>query len=160
MKYFKNKKRGIGSLEVLIGISIIFVSIFSTISSYHFFLKITQKNTKTIKTQYLLEEGAEAIRIIRDSDWTSFSNINVDTDKYLFFDGNTWVLADNNIYIDNFFERKIIIKNVYRDSDDKIAEAGTLDLGTRRADIYVSWFGASGTTTDSISIYLTNLSDD
>ncbi|MFC1623666.1 hypothetical protein ACFL05_00925, partial [Patescibacteria group bacterium] len=152
-------KKGISLLEVVIGISIIFVLVVSVVSTYNFFFRVAQKNTKTVKVEFLLEEGAEALRSIRDSGWEDFVNISSDTDHHLIFEEGVWKSTENNIYTDDIFERKFIITDVYRDNEDDISETGTLDSGSKKAEVFVSWSESGATTTQSISTILTNLFD-
>lgn len=156
----KQKKiKGFSLIEVIIGLSIIFISLISIITSYNFFLKVVNNNTKVAKAEFLLEEGVEVLRFIRDKSWNDFSGIPLSENKFLVFDAGTWIISDENNYIDNLYERSFVIDNVYRDSNDDIAETGTLDPETKKATISVSWSNLGATTTNSTSIYLTNLFD-
>jgi len=151
------QKKGFGLIEAVIGVSIVLVSLLSTISAYNFFLKIAQKNTKIIKAEFLLNEGVEAVRSIRDLSWIDFVNMNNDTDCYLSFVDGFWQSSSNNIFIDDVFERKFIITDIYRDENDNIASSGTLYPNTKGVKVLVSWNNSEATTTKSMDIILTNL---
>ncbi len=157
--FMNQKTRGIGLIEVVVGLSVIFVSMVSVMTAYNFFLKVANNNTMVVKAEFLLEEGVEALRFIRDKSWNDFSNIPTDTTYHLVFQEGTWLATSTNLYIDDFFERKFSINNVYRDSGDDISETGVLDDGSRKVIVSVSWFGAGATSTRSTSVYLTNLFD-
>lgn len=147
-------------IEMIIGISIVFVSIVSVVTVYHFFVRVSQVNAISVKAEFLLEEGVEAVRSVRDNSWTNFSAIPVNTEKHLSFLNGAWGVVDENNYIEGFFERKFIITDVYRDADDNIAETGTLDAGTKKVEVFVSWNDRGATTTKSTVIYLANLFED
>lgn len=155
----KQKIKGFGLTEVIVGLSVIFISLISIITSYNFFLKIANNNTKIVKAEFLLEEGVEVLRFIRDKGWNEFSNISLAENKFLIFQNGTWEISDENNYTDNLYERSFVIDNVYRDSNNDIVETGTLDTETKKVTISVSWSNLGSTTTNSTSVYLTNLFD-
>ncbi|OGD69651.1 hypothetical protein A3I18_01775 [Candidatus Campbellbacteria bacterium RIFCSPLOWO2_02_FULL_35_11] len=152
-----NFKKGTSLIEIIIGLAIISTSFFSVISAYHFFIKVAVRNASETKVSYLLEEGVEVTRFLRDSDWTSFSTLATSTDYHLVFDGGTWKATTTNIYIDNRFERKFVLGDVYRNIDGDISDVGTLDAGARKIDVFVSFPSGNSTTTRSVNLYLTNL---
>ena len=62
------------------------------------------------------------------------------------------------MYVDNIFERIFTIENVGRDAnDDIIGSGGINDPDTKKIVVSVSWRGRNGTTTESMSTYITNL---
>lgn len=152
-----NSKKGTSLIEIIIGLAIISTSFFSVISAYHFFIKVAVRNASETKVNYLLEEGVEITRFLRDSDWISFSALATTTDHFFVFDGGTWKATTTNIYIDNRFERKFVLSDVYRDINGDISSTGTLDAGVRKIDVLVSFPSGNSTTTRSVNLYLTNL---
>ena len=105
----KQKTRGVSLIEVIVGLSVIFVALVSVVGSYHFFLKVANSNTMVAKAEFLLEEGVESVRFIRDKSWGDFSGLSTETDYYLAFQDSTWSATTTNIYIDEFFERSFVI---------------------------------------------------
>ncbi|OGD67137.1 hypothetical protein A2442_01940 [Candidatus Campbellbacteria bacterium RIFOXYC2_FULL_35_25] len=152
-----DKTKGSGFVELIIGLSIIFVALTSVVSSYNFFFKVAKNNTKVIKAEFLLEEGVEVLKFVRDSDWTNISSLSSGSDYYLSFDGSLWSVSNTNVYIDDTYERKFVISDVYRDVDDNIAGMGALDIGTKDIEVFVSWLSSGATSTRSINIILTDL---
>lgn len=149
---------GIGLIEAVAGISIISVFLFSLMLASQLSQKIVGESVKNIQAYFLLEEGADAVKILRDASWSSgIGNLSAGTDYYFSYNGTTWISTSANVYIDGFFERKFSLNNVYRDANDDIALSGTLDNGTKKATVSVSWRGRTGTTTKSASFYLTDL---
>lgn len=149
---------GTGLIEAVAGISIISVFIFSLMLASQLSQKIVGESVRNIQAYFLLEEGADAVKIFRDTSWSSgIGNLTVGADYYFNYNGTTWVSTTDNIYIDGIFERKFVLNNVYRDINDDIVVSGTLDNGTKKATISVSWRGRTGTTTKSASFYLTDL---
>ncbi len=157
--FYKNKQKGFSLLEVVIGLGILSFIIFGLFSVSELSLRIIHENTKNIQAAFLLEEGIEAIRVLRDSGWQlNIQPLNSSTDYYLEFSGAIWKSTTTNLYIDNIFERKFVFSDVYRNTDDDISDSGTLDSNAKKVTVYVSWLlPGTGTTTKSISTYLINL---
>ncbi len=152
---------GFSLIEVIIGIAVVTVSVVSVVSTYNFFLRVAQKNVQTVKAEFLNEEGLEAVRSIRDTSWSDFvNNISTSTDYFLNFNTNMWEATSTNSYIDDMFERKFVLYDVYRDIGDNIVfSGGDMDLGTKRVEVTVSWSSLGATTTRSSEIILSNLFD-
>lgn len=160
MKFLRNV-RGSGLIETVVGLAIIFVSIFFLIKTYNYYLKFALSHKNDVEASLLLEEGVEAIRFIRDRGWSSYiSPLSVATPYSLYFDGSVWMSTTTNKYVDETFSRTFIINDVYRGSNDQIAQSGTLDPGTMKATVSVSYPTILGTTTKSMSFYIANLFND
>jgi Tfp pilus assembly protein PilV len=153
----KTSSSGFGLIEVVIGAAIISISLFGIVSLFGKSIQISREIGKKVQAGFLLEEGAEAVRIMRDSSWSNISTLNNSTDYYLVFANGTWATSTVNTFIDGKFERKFTLSDVYRDGNDDIAPSGTLDTGIKKVNISVSWFGKNATTTESVSLYLANI---
>jgi hypothetical protein len=121
-------------------------------------------NTNKIQATYIMEEGVEAIRYLRDGGYSSNINTLISgVPYYLLFDGSNWSTTITSSLIDNKFDRTITIADVYRrDSDDDIvdilsSDPKTLDGSTVQATVKVMWDGL-GIAQEEISsiIYLTD----
>lgn len=151
-------QKGFGVLEIVIGIAILSFSLLGLFMVSHISLKIIDDDTGNIQAGFLLEEGLEAVKVLRDSGWdANIKTLNAGSNYYLTFNGSTWQSTTTNTYIDNVFERKFILENVNRDINDDISVSGTPDQDTKKVTVYVSWLGRNSTTTKSISTYITNL---
>ncbi len=156
-KNYKINNSGFGLIEVVIGAAIISISLFGMVSMFSKSIQISREVGKKVQASFLLEEGVEAVRIMRDSSWSNISSLSNSTDYYLVFSNGSWATSTMNTFIDGKFERKFVLSNVYRDSNDDIATSGTLDTGIKKITVSVSWFGKNSTTTESVSAYLANL---
>lgn len=152
-----NFKNGFGLIEVIVGVAIISVSFLGLMSVAHLSFKILERSSHNLKAGFLLEEGAEAVKIIRDSGWSNINSLSNGVNYYLNFNGTTWLTTATPVYVDNIFERKFVLSNVYRDINDDIATSGTIDTGTKKITISVSWKEGGSTVTQSFSTYITNL---
>lgn len=155
----ENKQKGIGLLEVIIAIAII---VGAVLASYLFFgvaIKLARQSLETVQASLLLEEGFEAVRVMRDDNWDSnISSLALDTTYYLHFDSNTWVSTTTPQVIDDKYTRTFTLSSVSRDSnDDVVTSGGTVDSDTKEVSFEITWQTASGSDkTVSAQSYITN----
>ena len=150
--------KGFGLIEIIVGSAILTVSLAAVATYFQKSLQFNQDNKKIVQASFLLEEGLEVVKFFRDTSWLNISGLTSNTSYYLKFDGTKWATSTSNVFVDNLFERKLVINNVSRDAnDDIVSSGGTNDADTKKATVSVSWGGRNGTTTKSISTYLTNI---
>lgn len=151
-------QRGFGLVEVLVGAAIISGVLISLLGVAGNFVRVSHATVKATQAAYLLEEGMEAVRLIRDEGWTeNIVPLTVGTLYYLEWSGTSWVATTSPVSIDDMFERSFVLENVYRDGNDDIAGSGTIDSNTRALTVTVSWRGTGqATTSKSLSTYITN----
>lgn len=154
----KKINNGFGMLEVVVGVSIIAFAIFSLFLVAQISLRVSEESSENVKAAFLLEEGVEAVKLMRDMSWQNIGNLTVSTDYFFTFNGASWATTTTNVYVDGFFERKFTLENVYRDANqDIVSSGGVLDTDTRKLNVFVSWNSRTGTTTKTISTYVANL---
>lgn len=150
--------KGFGLIEIVVGVSIVSICLFGLAAISELSLKSMGEALKSTKASFLLEEGMEAVKILRDAGWSqNLAVITPGEKKYLNFNGAGWQLNSSNLYIDDIFERSFVLENVYRDSNDDITLSGTLDPDIRKITVSVAWYGRKGTTTKEITGYIANL---
>lgn len=153
--------RGVSVVEVIIGTAV-FVAVVGVVTNmYARLTEAVLDNTQTLQATLLLEEGGEVVRIMRDNGWGSFlAGVDLNTPYYYSFDGSNWSLATTTpVYVDGIFLRSVAFDEVYRDGNDVIAQSGTLDPNTREAVVSVSWSEETGTTTQTQTLYISNIFD-
>ena len=156
-KFYK-KSKGFGLIEIIIGSAILTVSLIAISTYFQKSLQLSQDSGKTVQAGFLLEEGVEVVKFFRDTSWVNISSLTAGSSYYLQFDGSKWATTSSNVFVDGIFERKFVIDNVSRDAnDDIVSSGGTNDADTKKAAVSVSWLGRNGTTTKSISTYITNI---
>ena len=162
-KLKNNYSRGIGLMEIIIGTTIISLSLVGLITSFNLFVSTGLSNTQKVQAVYILEESIEAFRYIRDDGWTAnISTLSKNVSYNLAFDGSNWEATTTSALIDNVFDRTITIVDVYRrDSDDDIIastspDSKTLDPNTVQVTASVSWDGDEVNATT----YFTNIFND
>lgn len=123
------------------------------------FMSISQEIT-SLKAHYLIVEGLEGIRSMRDENW----NVLVDGTKHFEYDesdplNKVLILSDGEETVLGFYRRRLEISSVSRDPDTgKIIPYDPLfiDNDTKQVEVIVQWDYKGIERTDMERIYLTN----
>ena len=158
----KNKTSGFGSIEILVASSIIAIAFLGLKSTATMSLKILNLSTHRLKASFLLEEGMEALKIMRDNGWVNVGELNPYISYYFVFEDSTWKTTSVNTFIDGVYERTITIPNRIKreDGTDDIVPPGPgtyTGLGTRGFNYTVSWSDGKSTSTESVYGYIMNI---
>lgn len=165
MRYFlqKNKSYGFTILEIVLGIAMITAFLVSNSYYYKKVLDVSEETTHSIQSGFLLEEGVEAVKLLRNESWsTNIDPLVAGTPYYLHWTGAAWVLTTTPEQVETVFTRTLKFENVNRDgSDDIVTSGGALDAGTKKVVVDVSWSskGNRATSTKSVEAYVMNLFD-
>jgi len=153
-----SKNSGFMVVELLIGVSIITVSIFAAMIVAQKSINVSRQALHVSQASFLLEEGAEAVRIVRDNAWSNISNLTASASYYPNFSGGTWVL-DSNLNTIGIFTRNVSVSAVNRDDTTKdiVTSGGTTDAGTRLVTVTVSWLEGATTVSKSIQFYIMDI---
>ncbi len=122
-------------------------------------IEVSSRTIHTMEASFLLEEGVEVMRILRDS---NFDNVDPAiegySNQYLTLVSNTWSLVDAP-QTNGIFTRIINIYPVYRDAttSDIVTSGGVLDTGTSKITVTVSWSEGTTTLSKSLTFYLSDL---
>ena len=145
-------------IEVLVACSIISIVTFGVFSAAQRGIQLSQLALRETQASFLLEEGVESVKTIRDTSWTTISNLTLGVAYYLSFNttNNTWSLEITPNTTDNF-TRTVVFSDVYRNSNDDIASSGTLDVRTKKVSVNVAWPSSSGTASKTLSFYLADI---
>lgn len=159
MKIFKKifKKESAQSLvEVVIAISLVSIVFTGSWQILHdSFMSIHQELTAT-KAHYLVVEGLEGVRSIRDEDW----NVITDGTWHFSYDAENGIVnLEAGAEDVGAFSRRMEVSSVRRNTDTgKITEDPTWDFDpdTKLVEVIVQWYYKESLRTDMESIYLTN----
>lgn len=153
------QKIGAGLIEVVIGVGIMTLTIVGLTNAYGLFIRSAAAQSKFVKAQFLLEEGVEALRTLRDESWSSLDGLTKSTTYWMSFDNSLslWEATSTQTFVDGEFERSFVLDEVRRDGNDRIALSGTLDPGTIKVTVKVEWQFRNATNTSSVETYLANL---
>lgn len=156
MKSVVQEQKGFFLIEVVVAVSVIAVVLILLLGSIQNTVAVSKRSLEQVQSAYLLEEGAEAIKVIRDNQWSNISGLTSGVQYYLFYNGTTWVTTTTPNIIDQF-TRTVTVVPVYRDATDDIASSGTLDAGTRRVTVTVSWTAPRGVQNKTMALYVANI---
>jgi Tfp pilus assembly protein PilV len=156
---YKNSNKGISIVEVVVATTIMLVAVVSIVSLFGGLTSLAVKNAPKVQAAMLLEEGVEALRIMRDAVWTAnINNLSNSTTYRLVWQNSRWQATTTAIKIDSFFDRTFTFAAVNRDptSYDIVTSGGTLDTGTRLVTLNVAWFDGTATSTRTLQFNLYN----
>lgn len=149
---WKDNKKGILVIEVLIVVAIITIGLSNLLGLTEFSIRGSNLAKETAKALNLTKEAIEATRSIRDGDWDKMIGGNhglTNADGYWDFEGTENIIDE--------FTRTILIENVQRDTNDNIVESGgTNDLDTKKITVIISWYEKGKIRQIEIPTYLTN----
>jgi Tfp pilus assembly protein PilV len=157
-----NGTKGFLLIEVVLAVGMFTVVLISISAYFQKALEVSKDTTRRIQSGFLLEEGIEAVKFLRDQSWDAeIATLTPGTSYYLYWDGGTWVSTTTPQMIEDIFTRSFRLANVNRDfvSNDIVSSGGYTDVGTKKLFIDVAWLrrGGGATTTDSAETYITNL---
>ncbi len=150
-------KSGFTLIEVIIASAIIVTGVLALSEGYTQYIKFALMHEKNIQAAYLAEEGLEAITYIRDLRWNSIKTLSTTSPVYLSWNSTRWQTTNTPEYVDGEFLRTITIADVFRNGSDQIASTGTYDPNSRFVTAMLSYRQGTGTTTKTISTYITNI---
>ncbi|MDO8500144.1 MAG: hypothetical protein Q7S66_05860 [bacterium] len=155
-----NQIGGFGLIEVVVGVAIMAGTFVALAGIARFSLSIIDNANFELRSAFLMSEGVEAVKIIRDQGWTSnIAPLANGTTYYLSYASGAWsITALPQPAIDDLFQRTVTFAQVRRDvSDNIVSSGGSIDSGTRQVTVQVTWQYLGRTYTYSIVTYITNL---
>jgi Tfp pilus assembly protein PilV len=161
--YSYKSKRGFMLAEVVIASAIITVVTFAIVSAAQKGIILSQRALHETQAGYLLEEGAEATKSIRDSSWTTISNLTPGAIYYLSYSTGAsspagWSLTTTNPgVLDSRFTRTVVFSDVSRDSNEDIAPSGTVDTHTKKVLVTVSWPYSGVIISKTLTFYIVDI---
>jgi hypothetical protein len=156
------KTTGVSVIEILIVVLIITLCLLGLVALANFSLLASQSYKNTTIAESLARGEIEAIRNFRDGttwDANGLGTVLLDTVYHL---GKTadnppkWQLISGQ-EDSGIFSRKVIFSSVLRDSNDNIVmSGGTIDPGTKKAVVTVSWQERARSHQIVLTAYFTN----
>lgn len=157
--FISSRQKGFSIVEVVIASAIISASLLAIIGISQQSLVASRRALNTYVASTLLEEGAESVRIVRDSAWTNISSLSPATTYYPLFSSGAWSLTTTaSDGVVGIFSRTVTVSAVNRDaSDDIVSSGGTADAGTKLVTVTVSWNEGGTVASKTISFYVSDL---
>jgi len=135
---FSVKQSGFSVVEVVIAASILLALVVAISASLQAFVTLSRHTTDVTQATLLVEEGGEALLLMRDIDWEiNFGNTELDTVYNLYWNGTSYVLSTSSVAIDGLYRREVVFDSVSRDNDGILDENGDVDTNTLKAAIAV-----------------------
>lgn len=158
-KIAKNEKftAGFLAVEILVAVSIITVAMLAAMAVSQKSIQVSRQAFHSAQASFLLEEGAEVVRIARDNAWTNISSLTSGTNYYPVFSGGAWIFSPSANMV-GIFTRTISIAGVNRDNATKdISDSGSDDPGTKLVTVTVSWPEGGTTVIKTLRFYLMDI---
>lgn len=156
----KNREKGIGMVEVIVSLAIIAIAFWSFYGLAVYSLVIQEQSKAKIEALNLSSEAIEAVRVVRNEDWSNLSSLTLETKYYPIISENKWVLSGTEpTLINGSYNRWVIIERVYRDSNDDISEVGMEDIQTKKITVTTEWTHRNKTNQITLVTYFTNHRD-
>lgn len=152
------KKTGFMVVEIIVAAAIITATVLAGSSVAQKSIRVSNQGLHSSQAAFLLEEGAEAVRIVRDNNWSNISTLTAGTNYYPTYTGGTWTLSATANQVGRF-TRKVVVSNVNRDAStgDIVSSGGAYDSGTKFFTITVSWLEQATTISKSVSFYISDI---
>lgn len=159
MNFKKVSQNGSALVEIIIGSAIILTGILAIASSFNTYLQYAVSNQRNIEANYLMQEGLEAMTVLRDIAWTNnFASLSTTTTYYITWNGTRWATTTTTQYVDGIFLRSISVSDLKRDANDDLSTTtGTYDSNIKQVTVTVSFTQGHSTTTKSLSRYFANI---
>ncbi len=158
--FTKNKKqKGFMMVELIVISAVLSIIVIAASYVAKKSIEVSSRTIHTMEASFLLEEGVEVMRILRDSNFDNVDPaIEGSSNQYLTLVSNTWSLVDAP-QTNGIFTRIINIYPVYRDAttSDIVTSVGVLDTGTSKITVTVSWSEGTTTLSKSLTFYLSDL---
>lgn len=160
MNTLYKKNIGFAMVEIIVAAAIISGAFVTAMGVAQKSLYLSRQALHTAQAAFLLEEGAEAVRIYRDNGWANISGLTAGTTYYPYFSGGTWTLSTTPVNgTVGIFTRSVVIANVNRDNTtaDITSSGGTLDTGTRKVTVTVTWNEGGTSVSKVLPFYILNV---
>jgi hypothetical protein len=147
----KMKYRGVTAIEVAIGVSIAALVIVYAMTTIGLFVNAGRTTSEKTKALYLVEDGFELLRYVRDGSWPTLSALSSNTTYYLSVTTAGVYVVTTPQTIDGF-TRSFRISNVYRNSSDDIVASTTGGSSADTSSKYITMTVTGGVSTTTVSM--------
>lgn len=154
---YKKLSRGFALIEVLIAVTIVSSAMIVVVGSANKYLLFTRSTLRNYQSALAMEESVEAIKIIRAASWANISSLTTGSTYGINFTGSNWQTVPTPQTTSLGFTRSIVFYDVYRDASDDIAISGTLDPGTKRVVVTITWNNRNTPRSQTIEFYIADI---
>jgi type II secretory pathway pseudopilin PulG len=148
----KGSQKGITSIEIVIGVSIAALVLIFTTNTIVLFVNANRTVSEKTKALYLIEDGLELVRYLRDGSWSTLSSLSANTTYYVSVAPTSIGITTVPQVVDGY-TRSFRISNVYRNSTtDDIVASTTGGSVADTSSKYITMTTAWGTPTSTLSV--------
>jgi type II secretory pathway pseudopilin PulG len=153
-----NNVGGFMMVEILVATAILVIFVLVATAVAEKSIRVARRALYSTQSSFLLEEGAEAVRILRDNSWDiNIATLSSGVDYYPLFSGGTWTLSASPQTV-GVFARKVALTDTFRHpTTGVIAESGNPDPGTKLITVSVSWLDGGVTVSKSLPFYIMDI---
>lgn len=129
---------GFSIIEIVIACAIFLSTVAAFVTGNDILREMSMSTADKTEAALLVEEGFEALLLLRDIDWDAkIAVLTRETPYHLYWDGDSYELSGNEVVIDGRYQRRVTFFDVRRDGTGAVSPTGTLDADTRRARIEI-----------------------
>lgn len=126
-------------VEIVVAASIFLVAIVAFVISFDTLRSLGNHTEERTMAALLLEEGNEAVLLLRDFGWDdNIATRAIGTTYHLYWDGDSYELSVTAAVIGGQYYRTVVFSPAYRDGSGFLADSGTEDPNSRRVQITIS----------------------
>lgn len=168
ISFQKKQEQGFALVEIIIGSAIISLVVLSTSLFFQKTIEISRMIEHRIAADYSNEVGVELAKDMRFASAWSYTSVGGETslgDDPLLGTPHYWVWNGGMFALFTYHVqgpwRTVMSERVYRDpvTYDIVTSGGVEDVNTRKITVTTEWAEKTGSSTRSVSFYITNLYD-
>lgn len=154
---YRHNQKGLGMVEVIVVVAVILVGFTAVLELFRLQFRNDTTAREDVRAYALLSEAMEAVRSVRDDNWSNISGLTQGADYYPAISGNAWVLSGADPGPIDGYSRWIVFSSVRRDANDDIVDSGgSVDADTLKVTGSIEWQSGGQTKTKTLITYLTN----
>lgn len=132
------QSRGFSTVELLIGMAVLVTIVVAVSVSLQGTTWLAKRTSQATNAFLMLEEGAEAVQLLRDVGWDStIDPLSLGTPYYLVWNGSTYTATTTPTAIGGYY-RTVTFRAVSRDGSGRLDEGGSTDSDSRYFTVAVT----------------------
>lgn len=129
---------GFSIIEIIVACAIFLGTMAAFVAASEILRDISARAEDKTQAAVLLEEGAEAILLLRDLGFAAnFGSLTLESPYSLSWDGDSYVLTDSDVTIGGSYIRRVTFFEVERDAGGTFSASGTVDPDSLKAEIEI-----------------------
>jgi len=136
--YLMKVNRGFSIIEIIVACAIFLGTMAAFITASDILRDLDSRVEDKTHASLLIEEGAEAILLLRDLDWANnLAVVTLDSTYWLYWDGDSYELSEVAVAVAGKYWRQVTFRAVERDGAGTLVESGTTDTDTLKVEIEI-----------------------